>query len=210
MRITVTSRGARLAACAASLAVACLLCLCAPSFAQSRSVGIDSAPTTLVLRFSRENERLVGRDVPVLEIYGDGRVVAHRPAYMLDPGDWEWSVGPGELKELLSSLATDGLLEYDAEKVERDKRDFRAKEAREGRAWEVADTTETIIEVDFASYDPGGGAAPVGRVRKTIRGVNFQADAEHMNGIAALGGMSRIERRLLQLEKQAVARGRRR
>lgn len=201
--------GARsVVSCAAQLAGA-LLCLRAESLAQAPVVGFDAAPTTRVLRFSREHERLVGRDAPSLEVFGDGRVVAHRPSYMLQPGDHEWRLGPGELQGLIAALAADGLLDYNEDEVERGKRDFRATEARAGRAWTVTDETRTILEIDLISYDARGGAA-IGRVRKTIRGHNLQLDSEHMPGLAGLAGMARIERRLLQLEKEAVGRGRKR
>lgn len=204
---TAASRGARVAVLAGHLAIVGVLLAGDRSVAQDRSVGFDQSATARVLRFSREHERLIDGDAPALEIYGDGRVVAHRPPHMLEPGDYEWRLNPGELQQLLNAFAADGLLEYDSEDVERQKRDFAQKEAREGRAWAVSDATVTTLEVDFASYEPGGGKAPVGRVRKVIRGHNFQLDAEHMSGLTALGGMARIERRLLQLEKQAVGRG---
>jgi hypothetical protein len=50
---------------------------------------------------------------PSVEVYGDGRVVAHFPHYMKRAGDWSDHLTADELQALLGTMVGDGLLDVD-------------------------------------------------------------------------------------------------
>ena len=85
---------------------------------------------------------------PSLTVYGDGRAVAHYPAYMTRPGDHSIRLSAAELDALVGSLARGGVLDFDAALAAEGKR--RADTARRA-AHEVitvsSDAVLTIFEV---------------------------------------------------------------
>jgi len=159
---------------------------------------------------NQQHELLRATDLPALQIYGDGTVRVHRPAYRQQAGDYELRLAPGELQRLLDTLAADGVLDYDDAATRQAKRTAEENERRAGRAFAVTDTTRSIFEIRLDSYTPAGGRPPVARLNKVIRADNVQIDAERLPAVAALGALSRLERTLLQLETRAVREGTRR
>ena len=51
--------------------------------------------------------------VPLLRVYGDGRVHVHFPAYMKRAGDYELLLNQVELDELLRQLDDNGIMSFD-------------------------------------------------------------------------------------------------
>ena len=147
---------------------------------------------------------------PILRLYGDGRMVAHYPAYMRRTGDYEQRLAPGELDRLLRSLADKGVLEFDAAAVRAATRaSMTAARQRALRAgtpvtvFEAADAATTVIEVNLDRYR---GAAPGARevrgLAKRVVWTGLRADAEHHPDVAAIQELAACEQELRALRER--------
>ncbi len=165
----------------------------------------------LIVRLTEmPGEMDVSEGSPTLEIYGDGRMVVHRPAYMRNAGDRTLRLGAAELDELLASLADKGIPTFDAEQARAAKRGaLQARLARRtgGEAVSlryVADAPTTVIEIHLDGYRAAGAraASPVDR---TISWYGVAADAEQYPAIDAIRDLAAARAELLQLMKRSDA-----
>jgi hypothetical protein len=147
---------------------------------------------------------------PTLQIYGDGRVVAHYPAYLRSAGDYEQQLAPGELDLLLGALADAGVLDFDAGAVRSAKRRSVAAAHERARAagapvtvFEAADAATTVIEVNLERYRGAAPGAPEVRgLAKRVVWNGVRPDAEHHSDVAALQGLAAAEQELRALRER--------
>ena len=87
-----------------------------------------------------------------MTIHGDGRVLVHFPVYMKRAGDYEMQLDKDELVSLLSAMAANGVMDFDAKTV-RDriqaKRRATHARAKAGKAelFEISDAVDSIIDI---------------------------------------------------------------
>jgi hypothetical protein len=160
-------------------------------FAYSRDASI------VVVRFAEIVSAIEDPDPgPSLRVYGDGRVQVHYPRYMLRAGDYTLQLAPAELNQLVGSLISRGLAEFDAPDVRRRKRNL---EARSDLFFESFDAVTTEIELRLERYQPRDGAAPDRRVHKRVTWPALRADAKRHPQIAEIQDLAAAQRELLSL-----------
>ena len=76
--------------------------------------GFKAPASEPVIEYSLRHHMLADHDhVPLLRVYGDGRLLVHRPAYMKNAGDFALQLQQAELAELIRMLADKGILDFD-------------------------------------------------------------------------------------------------
>jgi hypothetical protein len=160
-------------------------------FAYSRDAS------TVVLRFAEVVSAIEDPDPgPSLRVYGDGRVQVHYPRYMLRAGDYTLQLAPAELNQLVRSLVSRGLAEFDASGVRRRKRNI---EAGSDVFFESFDAVTTEIELRLERYQPRDGTGPDRRVHKQVAWPALRADAKRHPQIAEIQDLAAAQRELLSL-----------
>jgi hypothetical protein len=185
------------------------LCLAPGAEAQPRTGSAPSAPqrfaysrdaSAVIVRFAEVVGAIEDPDPgPSLRVYGDGRVQVHYPRYMLRAGDYTLRLAPAELNQLVGSLVSRGLAEFDAPGVRRRKRDL---EAGSGLFFESFDAVTTEIELRLERYQPRDGAGPERRVHKQVAWRALRADAKRHPQIAEIQDLAAVQRELLSLMRR--------
>jgi len=147
---------------------------------------------------------------PLLQIYGDGRMVAHYPHYMKRAGDYEQRLTSAELDQLLRSLAGKGVLDFDATATRTATRASTAAARERARAanapvtvFEAVDASTTVIEVAVDRYQSGApGAREVRNLAKRIAWTGLRADAQHHPDVAAIRDLASAEDELRALRER--------
>jgi hypothetical protein len=147
---------------------------------------------------------------PTLQVYGDGRMVAHYPRYMKRAGDYEQRLTPGELDQLLGSLAGKGLLELDVAATRAATRASAAAAHQRARAanapltvFEAADAATTVIEVSIDRYRAGTpGAREVRNLTKRITWAGLRSDAQNHPDVPAVRDLAAAEQELRALRER--------
>jgi hypothetical protein len=147
---------------------------------------------------------------PTLDVYGDGRMVAHYPAYMRHAGDYESRLAPGELDRLLQSLGAKGVLDFDPTAARSATRASMAAAQQRARAagtpvpvFEAADAATTVIEVHVDRYrGVVPGAREVRGLAKRVVWTGLRSDAEHHADVAAIQGLAAAEQELRTLRER--------
>ncbi|MBW2274740.1 MAG: hypothetical protein JRG96_15845 [Deltaproteobacteria bacterium] len=113
-----------------------------------------------------------------LSVYGDGRVVAQRPRFARRAGSWTTTLGSSELEGLLRSLLERGIVEFDEERVRRDRRDLREqRRLQRGELHHVSDPETVTVELHLDRYRGAGpGAREQRDLVKRIRWRGLRSD----------------------------------
>ncbi len=147
---------------------------------------------------------------PVLQIFGDGRMVTHYPRYMTRAGDWEQRLAPGELDGLVRSLAAKGVLEFDAAAARGAKRAALTAARQRAQAgagpvvvFEATDAATTVIEVAALRYQAAspGARAALDVTRRAVW-TGLRHDAEHHPDVTALRDLAAAEQELRALRER--------
>lgn len=78
----------------------------------------DEAPNALLVSYRDIWSAMADQDpIPLIRVFGDGRVLIHYPAYTPKARDYELQLQPQELENLLRSLLGQGLATFDADAV---------------------------------------------------------------------------------------------
>ncbi len=150
-----------------------------------------------------------GERGPTLTIYGDGRTVTRWPIFMKRAGEYERRLAPGELDQLLRSLATKGVLDFDAPTVRTAARASatsaraRALTTRQPIAlFEATDASTTVIEVTVDRYVPTtAGAREVRNLEKRVAWTGLRGDAAAHPDVPALANLAAAEQELRALRE---------
>lgn len=98
------------------------------------------------------------KDTPAVRIYGDGRVLQHRPSWMKRGGDYEAWISHTDLDRLLRFLADRGIMTFDPERVEAAQlAAARERVSATGGEPVVADAPTTVLNIDLAEFAPASG-----------------------------------------------------
>ena len=116
--------------------------------------------------------------VPLLRVYGDGRVHVHIPAYMKQAGDYELFFNQIELNELLRQLDDNGIMTFDKAAVMQERRQLEtARFAATGELFYISDHTDTIINVRLNQYQRTPSSQRIHGFNKQFVWRNLKQDA---------------------------------
>lgn len=172
------------------------------------SLGYERAPGALIVKLTESaGEMDPSEGSPSIAIYGDGRVVVHRPAYMKNAGDHVFRLSSAELDGLVASLAAKRLPDFDADGVRAAKRSalqapLAARGAEPVRLRAVYDAPTTTIEIHLTAPSRAASGAPAA-VDRTIAWYGVKADAEQFPGIPSLQDLAAARAELLTLMQRA-------
>lgn len=146
-----------------------LALLLLPGAARAQAeIEYDRAPEAVLVHYVEQSGEVEDGE-SWLRITGDGRVRVHHPPHARRGGDYETSLAPAELRQLLRALVARGLLEFDPAAVRADQR--AAEAARRGQPRELLaspDADGFTLELALARYAPAPGAPARRDVRKRI------------------------------------------
>ncbi len=135
-----------------------------------------------VIEYNVVNHMLAQQDpVPLLRIYGNGRVHVHIPAYMKRAGDYELTMSSVELNELLRQLADDGILDFDPAAAKQEKQQLKAaRRAASGELFHASDASDSHINIKLAQYQRSAASPRISSFSRQFRWRNLEFDAKNI------------------------------
>jgi len=168
----------------------------------------STTATQPIIEYTLVHRMLENQDpVPLLRIYGDGRVHTHIPVYMKNAGDYEYRLSQPELKALLRSLSQDGMMDFDDASAKTEKKQMEDQERNAGVLHAISDTTETLIEIRLNEYQRNPAAGRIMGFNKRFTWDNLEQDASQYPQSGAIKSAADGARRLhLMLEHPGMQR----
>ncbi|NNJ93769.1 MAG: hypothetical protein HKP57_03385 [Halobacteria archaeon] len=163
-----------------------VLCVALPVHAADKQspgpqpvLQFSAASTEPVIEYNLVHHLLAQQDpVPLLRVYGDGRVHVHFPAYMKRAGDYEMVISRVQLNDLLRQLTDDGVMDFDPATVKQEKQQLEAaRRAATGELFHISDATDTYITVKLAQYQRSLASPRISDFSKQFRWRNLNSDA---------------------------------
>jgi len=108
-----------------------------------------SDPEYRVVSYSVSNSR---QDLLTMDVYGNGRVLFHRPKGYIDPGGYEIEMSYRELEDLLTFLADRGIMGMSSQDVEELQRRALVEAAAEGIMPGTSSEARTTISIRLDRY----------------------------------------------------------
>ena len=132
-------------------------------------LSYESKPSKLLLQVRYEGGMIKDPDKYSIKVFGDGRVVVHRPKYMKNAGDYSLKLTPAEIKGLLSSFADEDMLGLETRKFKKITTDAFKARAEIGQIERAPSThgATTVLEIHAESFTPTGGTQPTLKNIKT-------------------------------------------
>ena len=203
------------------LFLSAILLLVSPVLSAQKVVesGVNSAGFSFnekssepVIQYRQHIHMLAGiDDKPTLQIFADGRVVAHYPVYMKKAGDYEMQLDEAELEALIQSLSSNGLMVFDAKKVKDKIKQHKKAEKAKGQFHAISDAVESVIEIKLDEYQENNKAKKIEKFHKQFRWKNIEHDAARYkhdseiikanNSVTHLKGLMK-DKRLLKSGRQ--------
>jgi hypothetical protein len=135
--------------------------------------------------------------VPLLRIYGNGRVQVHYPAYMTRAGDYELQLSQPELRTLLRDLATDGIIDFDRAANRYQRQQLAAQQrAASGSLFYISDSSDTVIDIRLNEYQKGPGTARVVNLKKRFSWPDLKQDARRFPQLREITNANNAAQRL--------------
>lgn len=154
----------------------------------------------VVIEYSQSHDMIAEVDpVPMLRIYGDGRVHVHFPVYMKRAGDYEMRLSDAQLQTLLGSMESKGILKFDQNKVRQLKilSEKRIQAASPGGVVTIlSDDTRSRFQVNLGTYISSGTFTPQNNFAQAIEWKNLKWDAQKHKDISELGHAADAEQEL--------------
>lgn len=151
----------------------------------------------LLISYSLQQEILgVHDNVPLLRIYGDGRVHVHRPEYLKQSGDYQMYLSAEELQTLCLEMTQRNVMSYQKNLVDEE---IVATQRQTNISYIVSDDVHSSIELNLhaVKLNSRSTAEAVGKRKHVVK--NVQARAKHFSNIQLLGDMAFIEQRLNEI-----------
>lgn len=158
-----------------------------------------------VITYTLVHKMLVNSDpIPMLQVYGDGRVHAHFPEYMKNAGDYQMQLSQPELIALIRSLAQDGVLNFDHKSAQLYKAQMDAQQrSTSGTLFHVSDTTETVIDIRLDTYQSNPSARRIDNFSKRFVWKNLEQDAKRYTQSTAITRAAASTQKLHSLLERA-------
>jgi len=142
-------------------------------------------------------------DRPTFQVFGDGRVLVHYPVYMKRAGDYEMQLDETELVDLLHSLSDNGVLDFDAEKHAKERKDEKKALKAKGQFFAISDTVETTVEIRLDEYQKNNSSTKISNFYKKFQWDNLEQDAKYYKKIKALEKSNQSVVNIRELMKDA-------
>jgi len=144
-----------------------------PAVVPPEGIKWDQDSETMVVSYRDIWGEFTNQDpTPLIQIFGDGRVLVHYAVYTPKAGEYELWLQPTELRNLLSSLLTKGLATFEPEAVRslkssenRRRREAALAARRSPELFMVADDSTSVFELNLTSYQPEGEAETSGEAQ---------------------------------------------
>lgn len=151
----------------------------------------------LLISYSLTQEILaVNDEVPLLRIYGNGRVHVHRPEYLKQSGDYHMYLTAAELQALCLEMMQKNVMAYRDQTASQE-----IEEVERGSqvTHHISDNVQSSIELNLHAVKLGavGNIAAVGKRKHTV--ANVQAKARSYPNLKLIGDLAEVENRLNQL-----------
>jgi hypothetical protein len=162
------------------------LCTAVPAHAETNQTpGLQpvflfpATPGEPVIEYNVVHHMLAEQDpVPLLRVYGNGRVHVHFPAYMKRAGDYEMYLNRVQLNDLLRQLADDGIMDFDYAAAKQEKQQLEAaRRAASGELFHVSDASDTHINIKLAQYQRSAASPRISGFSRQFRWRNLNTDA---------------------------------
>lgn len=153
-------------------------------------------PGYLLISYSLMQESLaVNDEVPLLRIYGDGRVHVHRPEYLKKSGDYQMHLTAGELQTLCMRMMQKNIMAYRDRAVALD---IEAEKRRSEVSHHVSDDVHSSIELNLHGVKLGGRDKMEAVGKRKHRVTNVRAKAQFYPNIRSIADLAEIESLLNQ------------
>lgn len=146
-------------------------------------------PATVIVSYSETPLMLAAPDrLPRVQVFGDGWVWVHYPAYMVRAGDYEAWLSPDEIRSLLQTLS--GVFDFDAAAVESARKSIvEARQRQSGTMTYRSESTLEQIEIRLEEYRSGSRAAAE-RIDLKLAWNDIPSDARDFPEIADLARLN--------------------
>jgi len=156
----------------------------------------------VVIEYSQSHDMILDADpIPMLRIYGDGRVQVHYPAYMKRAGDYEMRLPDAALQQLLNSLEQKGILTFNSNKILQLKKQSVSKllAENENKVLSVrSDDSHSKIQIKLTTYQPVNSSQSQTSFSKKISWKNLRSDAQSHPNVVELQNAAEAEQELGQ------------
>jgi len=156
----------------------------------------------VVIEFSQSQDMILNVDpIPLLRIFGDGRVLVHYPVYMKRAGDYEMRLTDAQLQLLLSSLELKGILTFNLNKISELKKisENKLRFSANNKIQTIrSDDARSKFKVKLTSYQSSTSNVTQTNFLKSIVWKNLKLDALSHPDVTALKNAAAAELELVK------------
>lgn len=116
--------------------------------------------------------------VPLIRVFGDGRILVHHPVYTHQAGDYEMWLQPTELEDLLSSLLAKGLATFEPSVVNDRKQTQQQARLNTALAAKKPTVVYTVADATISVFELNLTAVSAGELRRKISWPGLRSDAD--------------------------------
>ena len=155
-----------------------------------------------IIEYRRQYSMLADQDKqPLLQVFADGRVHVHFPAYMKKSGDYQYQLSRAELVALIRKLSSQGVMDFDSAKATREKQLHDQKmRVSTGELHYISDSVETELVVRLQDYQKNASTQKQANFNKQLRWKNLEHDARRYKNNRAIqsaaAGVSELNKML--------------
>ncbi|MCP4368498.1 MAG: hypothetical protein GY797_10375 [Deltaproteobacteria bacterium] len=165
-------------------------------------LSYKSESEELVLRLSYKGGMIDDPDKYSIKVFGDGKVLIHRPHMMKDPGDWYVMLTEEELRKLLSPFADPDVLTLSNEQL-----DTLANEARK-KTGPIKPPDDhgvaTTLEIIADGVTPAGEKEPtMKKIEQKITARNLEFNARTLLQVQPIQKLAACCRKLEEIAKRS-------
>lgn len=154
------------------------------SSSSAASFSFETDSVEPILRYHEVVHMIANRDEqPMMQVYGSGLVKVHHPVYKKNAGDYEMQLSQQELVAILESLAGDGLMDLNVEKVKNKKQKVDKELRKQGDLFYISDSVTTHIDIKLKHYKPANKKLKVKDYKKSIRVKDIEHDVKRYKSI---------------------------
>ncbi|MGI9232388.1 MAG: hypothetical protein ACR2RD_02050, partial [Woeseiaceae bacterium] len=154
-------------------------------------------PSAVVVSYREIWGELAEQDpVPLIRVFGDGRILVHHPVYTHQAGDYEVWLQPAELENLLSSLLSNGLATIDPTAVKSQKYSHQQIRMNAALAAKQSPVVFTVADAPISVFELNLTAVSAGELQREISWPNLETDAETFPDIESIQQLRAAELQL--------------
>ena len=158
-------------------------------------------PDFEVIQYTEVDSMIINADpLPLLRIYGDGKVLVHYPAYMKRAGDYQMQLSDDQVQQLLASLEQNNILGVTSDNILKLEKQMAASRVQSSQSiMERSDDTHSNINVRLRSYIPAATGIAQSNFSHSVSIKNLKWNAQHYSAMASLKSAAAAEDELKAL-----------